>query len=199
MKLHDKMAADQLWVRSHSHYDQFNIYQTQGQHFPIHFAPNFEERIEMSYRTIGRNYDWDLEKFRLSRKHSDKGGRRRLLKNISKFIKHPAGYIYWRTHKLFQHSRWMVIGYVLGVAVLFKKLIDDTISVEQINNWKQVRGETLKKSVLQMDKQREVKAGLPPNPLWHLLYNRIDPNNIVVNPTYKQNYRLYFDRQDFKA
>ena len=106
MKLHDKMTADQLWVRSHSYHDRFTIYRPFGQHFQVFQAPNFKERIEMSYRTMGKMFDWDLEKFRLGRKHSDKGGRRRLVKNISRFFKNPFGYLYWKFGKYFVTMRW---------------------------------------------------------------------------------------------
>lgn len=50
----------------------------------------------MSYRTLGRTFDWDMEKYRMGSKPSDKGNRRRFLKNSARFVKNPAAYLYWK-------------------------------------------------------------------------------------------------------
>lgn len=50
----------------------------------------------MSYRTLGRTFNWDLEKYRMGPKPADKGNRRRFLKNSARFIKNPISYIYWK-------------------------------------------------------------------------------------------------------
>ena len=199
MKIHDKMAADQLWVRSHSYHDRFTIYQTQGQHFPIYHAPNLAERTEMTYRTIGRNFDWDLEKFRLGRKHSDKGGRRRLLKNASMFLKNPVGYIFWRIQPRIQHMRTSVFIFFVGTLINFNNLFEDTLAKDRRDEYLQSVGETPEKSHRQLNTQRENKLGVVGNPLYYMLYTRPTYDMVVLNPTYRQNFRLYFDRQDFKA
>ena len=50
----------------------------------------------MVYRSMGKQYDWELEKFRLSRKPIDRGNKKRLIKNFMRFLKHPTAYIGWR-------------------------------------------------------------------------------------------------------
>lgn len=50
----------------------------------------------MSYRSMGRAHDWDLEKYRKGNKGSDKGNRRRFMKNFARIVKNPAGYFYWK-------------------------------------------------------------------------------------------------------
>lgn len=50
----------------------------------------------MSYRSVGNDYNWELNKYVNDKKPSDKGNRRRFLKNVSRFFKNPIGYIYWK-------------------------------------------------------------------------------------------------------
>ena len=54
----------------------------------------------MIYRSMGKQYDWELEKFRLARKPIDRGNKKRLIKNFMRFLKHPIAYVGWRL------SRW---------------------------------------------------------------------------------------------
>ena len=199
MKLHDKMAADQLWVRSNSYHDKFTIYRTQGQHFPIYHAPNFQERVEMSYRTIGKMFDWDMEKYRLGRKHSDKGNRRRLVKNISKFVKNPMGYVIWRYARFIMNTRYAVLGFFALVIFHINTLVLESKANEQKQLWIRSMGGTPEQSALSMNEYRENKIGIPMLPLFNLVYTRPRMSTVVVNPTYRQNFRLYFDRQDFTA
>ena len=53
---------------------------------------------------MGKQYDWDLEKFRLTKKGVDRGNKRRLIKNLFRFAKNPFAYIYWKTYK-FREAR----------------------------------------------------------------------------------------------
>lgn len=50
----------------------------------------------MSYRTMGRQFDWDLEKYRKADKPADKGNKKRFMKNFARFVKNPYGYAYWK-------------------------------------------------------------------------------------------------------
>jgi hypothetical protein len=38
---------------------------TFGQHYLYYHAPNKKERLEMTWRSLGKAYDWELEKFRV--------------------------------------------------------------------------------------------------------------------------------------
>ena len=49
----------------------------------------------MTQRAMGKLVDWDFEKYRGMRKIVDRGNKRRLLRNITRFMKNPLGYIYW--------------------------------------------------------------------------------------------------------
>lgn len=73
---------------------------THGYNYLYYHAPNKRERLEMMWRSMGKQYDWELEKFRLQKKFPDKGNKKRFFKNTLRFFKHPMGYLYWKTYKL---------------------------------------------------------------------------------------------------
>ena len=60
----------------------------------------------MTYRSIGRQYDWDLEKFRAAPKSIDVANKKRLTKNFLRFVKHPGGYFYWKLNKRLNKMTW---------------------------------------------------------------------------------------------
>ena len=199
MKMQDKISADQVWVRNHSYHDKFIPNLTQGQHWPLFHAPNLEERSEMTYRTIGKLYDWDLEKFRADNKKADKGNKRRLMKNLARFCKNPVAYAYWKIGSRFRHTRVTVVIF----AFLFFGYLNKYIGISHVN---QARLEYLEncgadpqRSMLTANKFNQWRMPIPMAPLFHMIYIIPKKDWIVVNPTYKQNYRLYFDRQNFAA
>lgn len=89
------MLNDSLWIKNHPAYDNLAQNRTHGQHYLYETVPNRSERIEMIYRSIGRQYGWDLEQFRMSQKPIDKGNKRRFGKNLLRFFKNPIGTAYW--------------------------------------------------------------------------------------------------------
>lgn len=93
------MASDYLWVR-HAPVEEGSKVKNHGYHYLYNRAPNNIERLEMIYRSMGKTYDWELEKFRLGRKFVDKGNKRRMYRNFARFVKHPLAYISWAT------ARW---------------------------------------------------------------------------------------------
>ena len=54
----------------------------------------------MMYRSMGRQHDWELEKFRVGKKYPDRGNKRRVLKNLVRFVKNPMGYVWWKTYRM---------------------------------------------------------------------------------------------------
>jgi hypothetical protein len=53
----------------------------------------------MIWRSMGKTYDWELEKFRLAKKFPDRGNKRRWFKNLWRFVKHPTAYVFWKTYR----------------------------------------------------------------------------------------------------
>jgi hypothetical protein len=65
---------------------------------------------------MGKQYDWEMERFRLGRKMIDRGNKRRFIKNTLRFIKHPAGYFYWKTIRSnWRNMRWLTRRLLTGV------------------------------------------------------------------------------------
>ncbi len=102
--IHEKMQTDYLWIKNHPALDGDVKLRTHGYHYLYDNVPNKKERLEMIYRSMGRAYDWELEKFRVyifinqaSKKFPDKGNKRRFVKNVLRTIKHPLSMFYWRT------------------------------------------------------------------------------------------------------
>jgi len=62
-----------------------------GQFYLNERDANFGEQLEMSYRSLGKAYDWDTEKYRKADKGADKGNRRRFFRNFARFVKNPPG------------------------------------------------------------------------------------------------------------
>lgn len=117
MSTQNKMASDYLWVR-HAPIEENSKVRTHGYSYLYNRAPNRIERLEMIYRSIGKTYDWELEKFRLSRKSVDYGNKKRLFRNTARFIKNPLGYIGWATSRWTMASQPRVLYFLIGVTWL---------------------------------------------------------------------------------
>jgi hypothetical protein len=57
MSTQAKMNADYLWVR-HAPIEEGAKHKNHGQYFLYDHVPNRVERLEMTYRSIGKTYDW---------------------------------------------------------------------------------------------------------------------------------------------
>ena len=198
MGVHDKVVADQVWVRPHSS-EHKAPQKSIGQFFFMFQAPNYKERIEMSYRTLGRMWDWDLERFRLSRKANDKGNRRRLLRNLVRLVKNPGGYVLWKTWKWNQFPRLWIYLLLISVPAYFMDTVRMTEMNERRMHWIKVQGGTRPESFLQPGEDRNSRINIPMTGLWQATYSYLPTNFLVANPAYKQNYRLYFDRMPYVA
>ena len=117
MSTHAKMNADYLWVRP-APIEQAFRYKTHGHIFTYDHAPNTVERMEMIYRSMGKTYDWELEKFRLARKPNDKGNKRRFFRNVFRFVKHPLAYISWASARWYQGWRARSLPTIVVLAFL---------------------------------------------------------------------------------
>ena len=109
-------------------------------------AANAAERIEMTYRSMGKQYDWELEKYRLSKKANDKGNKKRFIKNVFRFIKSPLSYIVWKTNRWFNPMPKLLtvagIVYVVGLINYWKGISDEYREIDNVlcNYGKNVEG-----------------------------------------------------------
>lgn len=97
MGLQEKMETDHIWIKNNPK-NPIQGSNNYGQHWLNQADSNYREQLEMSYRTMGRAHDWDIEKYRKSPKSSDKGNRRRFFKNFARFVKNPYGYTFWKVN-----------------------------------------------------------------------------------------------------
>ena len=126
--LQEKMQTDYTWIRSAPAENPRQ--RVHGYNYIYNNAPNKFERLEMIYRSIGKQFDWELEKFRQSKKNIDRGNKRRFFKNVFRFIKNPGGYIYWKTFRLAEHNpRFIVWGMAtwLLLSVMHYKNMSDGV------------------------------------------------------------------------
>lgn len=68
------MQTDYLWLRQNNYADADAKIRTFGQNYLYYHAPNKRERLEMIWRSIGKAYDWELEKFRVNTIYSNIDG-----------------------------------------------------------------------------------------------------------------------------
>lgn len=128
------MQTDYTWIRSNPVENPRQ--RVHGYNYIYNIAPNRMERLEMIYRSIGKQFDWELERFRLSRKQIDRGNKRRIVKNFFRFIKHPVGYFFWKTYRLTEsHApRFMVIGISFMVLNMFLLYDANSKAVQRTND-----------------------------------------------------------------
>lgn len=89
-----------------------------GQYYLYNNVPNANERLEATFRSMGREYEWDLEKYRLANKGVDKGNKRRFFKNVLRFAKNPYGYTFWGLRNRFASTR-LIGASLLGLGGYF--------------------------------------------------------------------------------
>ena len=191
------METDNIWIKTHPEQAQLEQTRTFGQHYMYDSVPNSKERVEMSFRSLGRQYDWDLEKYRIGKKSSDKGNKRRFLKNIARMVKNPLGYGHWKSRRFMKNSNIITIG--LSVALLFSVMELNYVSQckKRQMNFLELEGHHESGTGLMSTTVTGNRFGLPCSPLWRMVWSYPFAHNFIVNPVADQNYRMYFDRNDF--
>ena len=190
MSTQNKMASDYLWVR-HAPTEEGSKVRNHGYSYLYNRAPNRIERLESIYRSIGKTYDWELEKFRLSKKSVDKANKRRLFRNFARFVKNPVAYVFWAS------SRWQMAS---QPRILYIMIALTWIGA--LYEWKQNSNRILAHDSLLLAQGQNVQGmsgryvGLhDTKPLrgpasWDLFFRTpITDDMIIINQTWKQNIR----------
>jgi len=190
----DRMQTDYLWLRDHSSADDWVKGRTHGQHYLYNHVPNKRERLEMIYRSIGRQNDWELEKFRAGKKFPDRGNKKRWWKNLWRVMKHPLGYYYWKTYKFRQNKpRLIAIMMSIGFVSMFINYKQQSFFHAKKQHYLLVSGKNLEGFGLTQPGYSDERFALQAMPLTQFLYYQIPGNKIIVNPCRDQNYRKYFE------
>ena len=190
MSTQAKMNADYLWVR-HAPIEEGFKYKNFGQYFLYERAPNSVERLEMTYRAMGKTYDWELEKFRLSRKIVDKGNKRRFLRNFPRFIKHPVAYLAWANSKWHLASNPRVVPTFI-LFTFFFALVEwrnHTSRIREFDNFLLMSGKNVEAMSGRYIGYHNTKPLRGPSLLDNLFRTPIQLDQVIVNPTWRQNIR----------
>jgi len=192
------MWQDYLWTRSHPSWDADVTARNHGNHYLMFTAPNHEERIEMSYRSIGKMTDWDLEKFRLSKKYPDRGNKRRFTKNLFRFVKNPFGYTYWHNVQrlITWNPRHLHILYFIACAGMLHYYSAQAQSKTNHAKWLQVSGVNPEGNVTNgrgYGYHNNSSIGMPFMYFTNLGHQILNASEVVVSPSRNQGYRKYFE------
>ncbi|CAD8127163.1 unnamed protein product [Paramecium sonneborni] len=190
----EKMQQDYIWIRDQSTGDADVKMRTFGQHYLYYHAPNKRERLEMIWRSMGKAYDWEMEKFRMQKKFIDRGNKRRFFKNFFRFIKNPFGYIYWKTYKIRQ-PKGRIITTMLGLGVigtLYKYKLESN-QIQKREYYLLTAGKNSEGSGLINTGYNNDKLARQGMPLTQMFYSYLMAKDIVVSRSRDQNYRKYFE------
>lgn len=194
----NKMTADYLWVR-HAPIEEGSKVRNHGYHYLYNRAPNRIERLESIYRSIGKTYDWELEKFRLSKKSVDKANKRRLYRNFCRFVKNPFAYVGWASIRWTLASSPRIL-YVLIAFAWFAALYE----------WKQTSNKIKSHDQLRLAMGQNVSGmsgryigyhntNFLRGPIaWDLFFRvPITDDMVIINPTWRQNIRKHLQMSNY--
>ena len=139
---------------------------------------------------MGKQYDWELEKFRLGKKAHDKGNKRRFLKNFARFVKNPLGYISWKTLRWTSPMPKMVtyLGILYWVSILsFWKGV--SMEYDELDEVLQNYGKNVEGTSGRMKAYHDRKEFQRVNTVEGILRSHFEPNMVTLNPTWRQNIR----------
>lgn len=139
---------------------------------------------------MGRQYDWELEKFRLSKKPTDRGNKRRGFKNFFRFVKNPIGYISWKTiHWVTPLPKLLTLAGILywgAVMWYWKGISNDYSDIDEVL----VRyGKNVEGTSGRMKGYHNRKNFHVPNFPEGIMRTHFTPDLVTLNPTWKQNIR----------
>ena len=200
MSEHDKMVSDYIWVKDHASADSGPQPRTHGQHYLYYRTPNSSERLEMTWRSLGRQYDWELEKFRCAKKPVDQGNKRRIFKNAFRFIKNPGGYIYWKTFKFREHrGRFIQLGMGMMIFSLFVYGKNQNDRNMHILNTRLRIGENPEGTGSESFGYNQGRAAYLNVPLYAWMQQDFDPTKVRISPAKDQVFRKHFEMRKRKG
>lgn len=199
MSNQDKMLQDQIWIRPNSNADALVETRTHGQHYLYLASPNSKERIEMAYRSLGRQFDWDMEKFRNSAKPADRGNKRRFMKNVARLFKNPLGYAYWKGYRIHQRLPFILTLIATGFIsnIIFQRRLSNNQT--RVDNFLYYEGSETFTSDFVDTMARPAKLGIPNTAIFKAIYSYPSASEFVVNPVYEQSFRRYFDDKEYSS
>ena len=132
-----------------------------------------------------------MEKFRLGRKPIDRGNKKRLVKNLMRFIKNPLGYVYYKMAPFMLASNPRIIPVLIGLA-FFCALYEWKKHSNQIKAYDDILlgyGKNVEGMSGRYGGFHDKKMLRGPTNFDMLFRVPIENDQIVINPTWKQNLR----------
>ena len=184
------MASDYLWVR-HAPTEEGSKVRNHGYSYLYNRAPNRIERLESIYRSIGKTYDWELEKFRLSKKSVDKGNKRRMFRNFARFVKSPVAYLFWSTSRWQLASQPKVLYVMMAVAwaCAFWEWKSNSNKIRSHDRLLMAQGQNVEGMSGRYIGYHDTKKLRGPGTMEMFFKSPITDDMIIINQTWKQNLR----------
>lgn len=139
---------------------------------------------------MGRQYDWELEKYRLSKKPTDRGNKRRGFKNFFRLVKNPLGYIGWKTYRWFTPvPKMLTLGAFLYwgcVLVYWKSISEDYKELDKVLTF---YGKNVEGTSGRMKGNHNRKNFHIPSFPEGIMRTHFRSDFVTLNPTWKQNLR----------
>lgn len=139
---------------------------------------------------MGKQYDWELEKYRLGKKSIDKGNKKRFFKNAFRFIKNPFGYIAWKTTRWTSPTpkllTYTAILYWAAVIYYWKSISNDYKEIDTVLT---KYGKNVEGTSGRMKGYHNQKPFHNPNMIEGPMRTHFFPELVTLNPTWKQNIR----------
>mmetsp|Transcript_25297 Transcript_25297/g.22314 ORF Transcript_25297/g.22314 Transcript_25297/m.22314 type:complete len:162 (+) Transcript_25297:180-665(+) len=149
--------------------------------------------MEMIYRSMGKQYDWELQKFWQGKKYPDRGNKRRFWKNLYRQIKNPIGYYYWKCfRRRTAKERAIATCAAIGFAGMLFSAKKDTINQGNKVRYEMLRGKNPEGLGLTHIGNNNDSLALQGMPLTQFMNYEFFADQIIVNPCRNQNYRKYF-------
>ena len=140
---YEQIKQDATWVQPNPATDLHLNTRNHGHIYINQYAPNYDERMEMTFRSIGRQHDWDLEKFRVGPKPSDKGNRRRMIRNAVRFLKNPYSVAFWRFKAFNITSRISKFVFYLVFPLAFLNAYKETVNDSRVPHFYKAMGDSI--------------------------------------------------------
>ena len=185
---YQQLQQDASWTMPNPATDAYLNTRTHGHIYVNEYAPNYDERMEMTYRSLGRQYDWDMEKFRIGNKPADKGNKRRFFRNAFRFIKNPFGASFWRLRWFQLRGRPLKALFYAIFPFTFTMAYLQTIEDNRIVHFYKAMGDTINGYGYEDMMDQPNRTLVRYNFFLSFGMTFIQPRHIGVNPTYEFNY-----------
>eukprot|EP00919_Chromeraceae_sp_WS-2016_P009795 GHVR01023052.1.p1 GENE.GHVR01023052.1~~GHVR01023052.1.p1 ORF type:complete len:141 (+),score=2.05 GHVR01023052.1:208-630(+) len=127
----------------------------------------------------------------MGRKGVDKGNKRRMIKNLMRFIKHPLAYIYWKTINFnpYFFPKILTLGFFSVIVSMLYEWKSYSTTIQANDALLLQYGKNVEGSQGRMKGYHKGKKLRSPNVFDFFFKSPITANQIILNQTWRQNLR----------